>query len=419
MNNILITLKKELKLIIRDKKSLLMMAITPLFIPIFVILMSYIYEELTVNKDDKTYQIGVNYELSSTERELLSDEVKYAVYSSSKELKEAYNSNKILAYIVKDNNSYNIYANIQSEDGSIVTSLITNYLDNYNNYLGQSYLVNNNIDLSKVYNNLNYNVTEIKGESIFGNQIIIDVAFAVIAAMSFHEYSHAFKVSNKANPLTWLGYLACATIAFIHAFPKEYLISDEEQLRAYLRGVFLVSGSVNDPKTSRYHMEFILDTKEYANFINKLLNTYDLNSKIIKREKNYTVYIKEAEKISDFLRVIKVFSAVMYFEDIRIYRDHKNMTNRLNNCEQANMDKVFMTANKQINDIEKLYELDMVDLLDEKLKTVIEYRMKYKESSLKELAEIMSFETGTEITKSGLNHRFRKIREILDNIENK
>ena len=182
MNNILITLKKELKLIIRDKKSLLMMAITPLFIPIFVILMSYIYEELTVNKDDKAYQIGVNYELSSTEREFLSDEVKYTVYSSSKELEEAYNSNKILAYIVKDNNSYNIYANIQSEDGSMVTSLITNYLDNYNNYLGQSYLVNNNIDLSKVYNNLNYNVTEIKGESIFGNQIILmAITFTIMA----------------------------------------------------------------------------------------------------------------------------------------------------------------------------------------------------------------------------------------------
>lgn len=182
MNNILITLKKELKLIIRDKKSLLMMAITPLFIPIFVILMSYIYEELTVNKDDKTYQIGVNYELSSTERELLSDEVKYTVYSSSKELEEAYNSNKILAYIVRDNNSYNIYANIQSEDGSMVTSLITNYLDNYNNYLGQSYLINNNIDLSKVYNNLNYNVTEIKGESIFGNQIILmAITFTIMA----------------------------------------------------------------------------------------------------------------------------------------------------------------------------------------------------------------------------------------------
>lgn len=182
MNNILITLKKELKLITRDKKSLLMMAITPLFIPIFVILMSYIYEELTVNKEDKTYQIGVNYELSSTERELLSDEVKYTVYSNSKELEEAYKSNKILAYIVKDNNNYNIYANIQSEDGSMVTSLITNYLDNYNNYLGQNYLVNNNIDLSKVYNNLNYNVTEIKGESIFGNQIILmAITFTIMA----------------------------------------------------------------------------------------------------------------------------------------------------------------------------------------------------------------------------------------------
>ena len=182
MNNILITLKKELKLITRDKKSLLMMAITPLFIPIFVILMSYIYEELTVNKEDKTYQIGVNYELSSTEKELLSDEVKYTVYSNSKELEEAYNSNKILAYIVKDNNSYNIYATIQSEDGSMVTSLITNYLNNYNSYLGQNYLVNNNIDLSKVYNNLNYNVTEIKGESIFGNQIILmAITFTIMA----------------------------------------------------------------------------------------------------------------------------------------------------------------------------------------------------------------------------------------------
>lgn len=201
--------------------------------------------------------------------------------------------------------------------------------------------------------------------------------------------------------------------------PKEYIISDEEQLRAYLRGVFIVSGSVNDPKTSRYHLEFILDTKDYATFISNLLNSYNLNSKIIKREKNYTVYIKEAEKISDFLRIIKAFSAVMYFEDIRIYRDHKNMTNRLNNCEQANTDKIFMTASKQVKDIEKLYELGMVDLLDEKLKIVIEYRMKYRESSLQELADIISLETGVEITKSGLNHRFRKIKEILERVDNK
>jgi DNA-binding protein WhiA len=109
----------------------------------------------------------------------------------------------------------------------------------------------------------------------------------------------------------------------------------------------------------------------------------------------------------------------MYYEDIRIYRDHKNMTNRLNNCEQANMDKIFFTASNQIKDIEKLKEYDMLDLIDEKLKIVIEYRLKYPEASLNDLSDIISIETDNKISKSGLNHRFRKIKEIISNIENK
>ena len=96
-----------------------------------------------------------------------------------------------------------------------------------------------------------------------------------------------------------------------------------------------------------------------------------------------------------------------------------NMTNRLNNCEQANMDKIFFTASNQIKDIEKLKEYDMMDLIDEKLKIVIEYRVKYPELSLLELSELITRESGTKISKSGLNHRFRKIREIITNIENK
>ena len=201
--------------------------------------------------------------------------------------------------------------------------------------------------------------------------------------------------------------------------PKEYIVSDEEAVRAYLRGVFVVSGSVNDPKTSRYHLEFVVDNNSYAQFIKSLLDNYNLNAKIIKRTKNYTVYIKEAEKISDFLRVIKAYNAVLYFEDIRIYRDHKNMTNRLNNCEQANVDKIFMTSSKQIKDIEKLKEYDMIDLLDERLQELIKYRLEYPESSLQELSDIISLETGVKITKSGLNHRFRKIKEIVSNLEKK
>ena len=202
-------------------------------------------------------------------------------------------------------------------------------------------------------------------------------------------------------------------------YPHEYLISDSDDLRAYLRGLFMSCGSVNDPKTSRYHLEFVVDGLEYANFISDSLNSFNLNSKVIRREKNYMVYVKEAEKISDFLRLIKSYNGVMYFEDIRIYRDHKNMTNRLNNCEQANIDKIFMTASKQIKDIEKLESYDMLDVIDNKLKEVIEYRLKYPESSLGELANIMSNELGYSITKSGLNHRFRKIRDIVLKIEGK
>ena len=142
-----------------------------------------------------------------------------------------------------------------------------------------------------------------------------------------------------------------------------------------------------------------------------------MNSKVLSREKGYMVYIKEAEKIGDFLRIIQASQAVLYYEDIRIYRDHKNMTNRLNNMEQANMDKVVETATKQIEDIEYLKESIGLDLLDDKTKEAIEYRLKYPESSLLELSEIISYETGKPITKSGLNHRFRKIRELVNKMK--
>lgn len=201
--------------------------------------------------------------------------------------------------------------------------------------------------------------------------------------------------------------------------PREYIINDEECLRAYLKGLFIATGSVNDPKTSRYHLEFIVDNLEYARFIITLLNKFNLGAKMIKREKNYMVYIKEAEKISDFLRIINAYQAVMYFEDIRIYRDHKNMTNRLNNCEQANVDKIFLTASKQLQDIQIIKKYDLLDTIDPKLKEIIEYREQYPESSLQELSEIMSNELGYSITKSGLNHRFRKLKELVAKLENK
>ena len=196
-----------------------------------------------------------------------------------------------------------------------------------------------------------------------------------------------------------------------------YLIDSEDEKRAYLKGIFLSCGSINDPKTSRYHLEFFIERASEANFVNDLLNEYYLNSKVILKDKKYMVYIKEAEKIGDFLRIINASQAVMYFEDIRIYRDHKNMTNRLNNMEQANIEKTINTCNMQIEDINYIYEKLGKEFLDEKTEEVCIYRLKYPESSLQELSEIMSLELGKPITKSGLNHRFRKIREMVKKIK--
>ena len=199
--------------------------------------------------------------------------------------------------------------------------------------------------------------------------------------------------------------------------PEEYIYDDDNLTRIYLRGVFLSSGSINDPKKSRYHLEFIVNDLEYANFIKEKLNIYYLNSKVIKRDNRYMIYVKEAEKIGDFLRMIGAINALLYFEDIRIYRDHKNMTNRLNNCEQANVDKIIATALEQLKDIELIESIGGLDLLDDKTKVAAIYRKKYKEASLNELSEIISMETEENITKSGLHHRFTKIKKLANKIK--
>ena len=199
--------------------------------------------------------------------------------------------------------------------------------------------------------------------------------------------------------------------------PKDYIISSESLKKSYIQGVFLTAGSVNDPKTSRYHLELFIENKEEAVLIQKLLNEYELNAKILGREKGYMIYIKEAEKISDFLKILEVNRAVLYYEDVRIYRDKKNQTNRLNNCEQANMDKIIKSGEEQLEQIALIEEADCVNLLGEKEQIVMEYRKKYPETSLQELAEIISIETEKKITKSGLNHRFRKIKDLAIKIE--
>lgn len=201
--------------------------------------------------------------------------------------------------------------------------------------------------------------------------------------------------------------------------PNSYLIDDEDTKRAYIRGVFLACGSVNDPKTSQYHMEFSFDNEIYANFINDILDSYNLNSKILKRDSRYIVYIKESEKITDFLRIIKATNALLYYENIRIYRNRNNNLNRINNCEQANVDKIIQSAKNQVDDINYIINKDAYQLLDDKVKDAANYRLKYPEESLTDLSRIMTMEIGASITKSGLHHRFNKIKVLAERLKSK
>lgn len=243
----------------------------------------------------------------------------------------------------------------------------------------------------------------------------VSVQVMVRKGYNFHKnYIYLLEIKQRLSEiLEDLGLLENRNMKNI---PSSYIVGDEDMINAYLSGLFLSCGSINDPKTSRYHLEFFVDNEEYAGFISKLLNQLYLSSKVLKRENKYMVYIKEAEKIGDFLRRIKATKAVLYFEDIRIYRSHKNMVNRLNNCEQANVDKVISTSLSQVKDIIFLKDSGTYDLLGDKLKEVAEYRLKYPETSLLELSDIISVETGTSITKSGLHHRFKKISDLASKV---
>ena len=271
----------------------------------------------------------------------------------------------------------------------------------------------------------------LKNIGVIDKTIKITTENASLARKIFSEIKEMYNVSSKITVRR--GYNFNKTYLYIldvhdkindiiidldleHEIPSSYLVDDISLKKAYLRGIFLSTGSINDPKKSRYHLEFVVDSEEYANFISSLLNEFFLNSKVIKRENKYMIYIKEAEKIGDFLRITSATNALLYYEDIRIYRENKNMTNRLNNCEQANVDKTIMAASNQIKDIEFIKEKDAYDLLDDKLKTLVDYRIKYPDVSLQELSDIMSHELNTKITKSGLNHRFTRLKEFANKL---
>ena len=182
--------------------------------------------------------------------------------------------------------------------------------------------------------------------------------------------------------------------------------------RALLRGAFLAAGSVNDPGSSSYHLEIATSTQVQAEQLQTAMNSYGLHAKRIRRKKGFVVYLKEGEKIVEFLSLIGAHQALLRFEDVRILKGMRNQVNRLVNCETANMNKTIGAAVRQLEVIRLIDRRIGLNNLPIHLREVADLRIRYPEITLQELSELMTHR----ISKSGLNHRFRKLEEIAQQL---
>lgn len=183
--------------------------------------------------------------------------------------------------------------------------------------------------------------------------------------------------------------------------------------KAYLRGIYLGGGSLSAPEKS-YHLELITHNQQFADQLVAFMNSnYDLGSKSTIRKKNFIVYIKESEKIVDFLNVIGAHQTLLDYENVRIIKQMRNNVNRVVNCETANLTKTIDASYVQINAIKTIDDYEGLETLPDRLQDIAYLRLENPDASLKELGEMASPPIG----KSGVNHRLKKILEIADNIQ--
>lgn len=201
--------------------------------------------------------------------------------------------------------------------------------------------------------------------------------------------------------------------------PSKLIILKECCQHAYLSGAFLASGSINAPTTSNYHLEISTPEKPLAQTILKLMNESEIHAKQTTRRNRHVIYVKAADHIADFLKVVGAHSKTLEFEDVRIQRDFKNSLTRLENVEIANEMKSIRAGSEHIDAIQKLIAYNRFNHIDQRLQNVGHLRMEHPEASLNDLIIAYETEYNETISKSGLQHRFKKILELADKIEEK
>lgn len=207
-----------------------------------------------------------------------------------------------------------------------------------------------------------------------------------------------------------LKYIKGASVFMINYAPTD-LIKTSNEKKAYIRGAFMGSGSITDPKKG-YHLEFVSENESNAYFLRDTINEFGLKSKVIMRKEKYIIYIKDSEQISDFLSLIGAYSSVLNYENVRVIKEMRNNVNRIVNCETANLNKTVKSSYDQVEDI-KLIEREIgIENLDEDLKAIAKIRLENRSMSLNDIANSLE----PKLSKSTVNYRFKKLRRIANKL---
>lgn len=192
---------------------------------------------------------------------------------------------------------------------------------------------------------------------------------------------------------------------------QEQILERDCCKRAYLRGWFLAAGTVTDPE-GHYHLEIVARTEEQASNLKEILRSFDIEAKITERKGNRIVYLKEGQKVVDFLGIVGAHVALMEFENARIVKEVRGRINRQVNCETANIKKTISASAKQVEDITYLRETIGFSQLSDGLAQMAKARLENPEASIKELGELMD----PPLAKSAVNHRLRRLCEMARNL---
>ena len=179
--------------------------------------------------------------------------------------------------------------------------------------------------------------------------------------------------------------------------------------RAYIRGAFLAGGSISNPNKA-YHFEIVCRTIEQAEQLRDVINSFEMDAKIVERKRHYVVYLKEGAQIVDILNVMEAYVGLMDMENVRILKDMRNDINRRVNCETANIKKTVNAARRQIEDIEYIERTKGLRYLNDSLRSLAEIRLEDPDANLAELGQMLN----PPVSKSGVNHRLRKISSIAN-----